>query len=156
MQLEVISLRPEGSPHPTPLLFVHGAWHAAWCWELFLPYFAQHGYAVHALSLRGHGQSDGAAGLRWYSVSDYIADIVQVVQTLPAPPVLIGHSLGGYTVQKYLQRYDAPAAVLLASVPVAGILGFALRYARRHPWHFLKAQFCLNPWYLIGTPTLMR
>jgi pimeloyl-ACP methyl ester carboxylesterase len=156
MQLEVISHQPEGQPHPTPLLFVHGAWHGAWCWELFLPYFAQHGYAAHAVSLRGHGQSDGAAKLCWFSVSDYIADIVQVVQTLPAPPVLIGHSLGGYTVQKYLERYDAPAAVLLASVPVSGILGFALRYARRHPWHFLKAQLRLNPWYLIGTPDLMR
>jgi pimeloyl-ACP methyl ester carboxylesterase len=156
MQLEVISHQPESPSHHTPLLFVHGAWHGAWCWELFLPYFATYGYAAHAVSLRGHGQSDGATKLRWFSVSDYIADIVQVAQTLPAPPVLIGHSLGGYTVQKYLERYDAPAAILLASVPVSGILGFALRYARRHPWQFLKAQLRLNPWHLIGTPDLMR
>ena len=132
---------------------MHGAWHAAWCWEYFLPYFAQQGYTAHALSLRGHGQSDGAARLRWYSVADSLADIMQVAQTLPAPPILIGHSLGGYMIQKYLERYDAPAAVLLASVPVTGILGFALRYARRHPWHFLKAQLYLNPWYLdLGLP----
>ncbi|MBI5715520.1 MAG: alpha/beta hydrolase, partial [Chloroflexi bacterium] len=45
MQLELITRQPASNPRPTPLLFVHGAWHGAWCWaEYFLPYFAQHGY----------------------------------------------------------------------------------------------------------------
>jgi hypothetical protein len=30
--LEVITYKPLSSPRPTPLLFVHGAWHGAWCW----------------------------------------------------------------------------------------------------------------------------
>ena len=56
MNLEVISKYPAGAARPTPLLFVHGAWHGAWCWdEHFLDFFAAHGYAAHALSLRGHG-----------------------------------------------------------------------------------------------------
>jgi hypothetical protein len=30
--------------HPVPLLFVHGAWHGAWCWdEHFLDLFADKG-----------------------------------------------------------------------------------------------------------------
>lgn len=34
---------------PNPIVFVHGAWHGAWCWEEhFVDYFAQHGYAIHA------------------------------------------------------------------------------------------------------------
>jgi hypothetical protein len=41
MPLEIITCHPETDPHPTPVLFVHGAWHGAWCWEkFFLPYFA--------------------------------------------------------------------------------------------------------------------
>ncbi|MBC7517162.1 MAG: alpha/beta hydrolase [Alkalinema sp. FL-bin-369] len=43
----------------SPIFFVHGAWHAAWCRENFLPYFANHGYAAYAVSLRGHGTSEG-------------------------------------------------------------------------------------------------
>jgi len=39
--LEVIDKGVPSSAHPTPLLFVHGACHAAWCWdEHFLDYFA--------------------------------------------------------------------------------------------------------------------
>jgi hypothetical protein len=31
--LEVIDRGTCSESHPVPLLFVHGAWHAAWCWE---------------------------------------------------------------------------------------------------------------------------
>ncbi|MFN8449918.1 MAG: hypothetical protein U0521_15360 [Anaerolineae bacterium] len=42
MRLEVVSHIPETPARQTPILFLHGAWHAAWCWEdYFLPYFAQ-------------------------------------------------------------------------------------------------------------------
>jgi pimeloyl-ACP methyl ester carboxylesterase len=154
MQLEVISHQPENKTHPTPLLFVHGAWHGAWCWENFLPYFAEHGYEAHALSLRGHGSSEGHGGLRWHSARDYVADVAQIGQTLAVPPVVIGHSMGGYVVQKYLESYQAPAGILMASIPVSGILGFGLRLLWRHPWPFLKAHLLLNPWYMIGTSAL--
>ena len=129
MHIEVITHKPEGRARPTPLLFVHGMWHGAWCWENFLPYFACHGYESHALSLRGHGKSDGRTGIRWYSgAKDYVADVAQVVQSLKMPPVLVGHSMGGYVIQKYLETHTAPAGILLASIPVSGLAGSALRY----------------------------
>ncbi|PRC62971.1 alpha/beta hydrolase, partial [Mycobacterium sp. ITM-2017-0098] len=31
--LEVIDKGSASAAHPAPLLFVHGAWHAAWCWD---------------------------------------------------------------------------------------------------------------------------
>ena len=41
----------------------------------------------------------------WFArLADYVADVEQVVADLPAPPVLIGHSLGGMVVQKCLHR----------------------------------------------------
>ena len=65
MKLEVITREPETDARPTPVLFVHGMFHGAWCWEEhFLPYFAQRGYAAHALSLRGHVGSEGRERLR--------------------------------------------------------------------------------------------
>lgn len=156
MKLEVISKHPYDKTHNTPLLLVHGAWHGAWSWENFLPYFAEHGYEVHALSLRGHGNSEGGEGIRWYSISDYVTDVRQVVNRLSTHPVLIGHSMGGYVVQKYLESYNAPAGVLVASVPTKGILGFLLRWLRRHPASTLKALALLNTWYFVSTPALSK
>jgi pimeloyl-ACP methyl ester carboxylesterase len=156
MQLEVIA-NVKNETRPAPILFVHGAWHAAWCWENFLPYFAQQGYASYAVSLRGHGASAGRDKIRWHSAAHgYVADVAQIAQTLTKPPILVGHSMGGYVVQKYLETHTAAAGVLLASIPVSGILGFGVRFALRHPWPFLKAHALLNPWHMVATPELMH
>ena len=163
MKLEVIA-NVTPSTHGCPrhleqkslILFVHGAWHAAWCWENFLPYFADRGYAAYAVSLRGHGASEGRDGLRWHSASDYVADIDQVIQTFPQPPILVGHSMGGYVVQKYLETHQATAGILLASAPVSGLFGFIIRFGLRHPWPLLKSQLLLDYWPLIETPELAQ
>lgn len=157
MRLELVSRQPEKAVSPTPLLFVHGAWHAAWCWEPhFLPYFAQHGYVCYALSLRGHGDSQGKERLRWWRVADYVADVVQAAASLPVPPIVIGHSAGGFIVQKYLEAHPAPAAVLLASVAPTGLLPIVLTMAVRHPLVFLRALSTLDMRRLVGTPELSR
>jgi pimeloyl-ACP methyl ester carboxylesterase len=55
---EVIEKGRCTAAHPVPLLFVHGGWHAAWCWdEHFLDFFAERGFHAVAVSLRGHGRS---------------------------------------------------------------------------------------------------
>ncbi len=41
MQLEVLRREPASASESAPLLFVHGAFHGAWCWDVhFLPWFA--------------------------------------------------------------------------------------------------------------------
>lgn len=111
IQLEVISRESAGDAHPTPLLFVHRAWHRAWCWnEHFLPCFAAHSYRSYALSLRGHGTSASPKRFRTARVRDYVEDVAQVAGQLDRPPVLIGHSMGELVVQKYLETHEAPAA----------------------------------------------
>ncbi len=156
MHLELFSQQPEGdlqSTHATPLLFVHGAWHGSWCWkEHFLPYFAQHGYASYTFDLRDHGTGESGNHLRWTR----IADVEQIARQLDRPPVLIGHSMGGLVVQKYLETHQAPAAILLASVPPAGVLRTTLSIARRHPLPFLKANTTLKLYPIVGTLALTR
>jgi pimeloyl-ACP methyl ester carboxylesterase len=157
MKLEVVSKLPSHRKHAIPLLLVHGAWHGAWCWENFIPYFADHGYEVHALSLRGHGNSEGRDGIRWYSAArEYVEDVEKVADSLGEAPVLIGHSMGGYITQKYLEKRDAPAGVLLASIPVSGILPMLVRLMRRHPWTTTKSLFLMDPWHLVNSPELVR
>ena len=157
MKLEVITRVPETGARPTPVLFVHGMFHGAWCWEEhFLPYFAQSGYAAHALNLRGHGGSEGRERLRWISLADYVSDLEQVVNQLTSPPALVGHSMGGMIIQKYLQSHQSPAAVLLASVSPKGLLPVTLRVFRLHPLIFMKANltFCTYP--VVSTPERCR
>ncbi|MFM9034235.1 MAG: alpha/beta hydrolase [Mycobacterium sp.] len=155
--LEVIDEGRAGPSHPTPLLFVHGAWHAAWCWsENFLGYFADRGYRALALSLRGHGASPSGRRLRDLSFADYVDDVASVARGLPSPPVVIGHSMGGVIVQKYLESNPAPAAVLMASMPPQGYLRSGLRWIRRHPWHFAKLTVTGHSLPYVSTPELAR
>ncbi len=158
MHLEVVTQAPKTASRSTPLLFVHGAWHGAWCWEEnFLPYFAEQGYHSHALDLRGHGKSDGRESLRWTRISHYVSDVGQVVERFEEPPILIGHSMGGLVVQKYLESDPKiPAAVLLASVPPGGVIRTTLSIAMRHPVEFLKANATMKLYPLVGTPNLTR
>jgi pimeloyl-ACP methyl ester carboxylesterase len=158
MRLELISREPTGAAaSSTPLLFVHGAWHGAWCWEdHFLPYFAAQGYAAHALSLRGHGQSERPRGFKTMRIAQYVADVAQVAAQLPAPPVLIAHSMGGLVVQKYLERHSAAGAVLLASVPTRGVLRTTLAIAGHHPLRFARANATWSLWPIVNTPALAR
>ena len=71
-----------------------------------LPALAAAGYECYALSLRGQGGSDlgesvaeVAAHQGGVPLDVNVGDIAAFVATLPAPPVLVGHSLGGMFVQ---------------------------------------------------------
>ncbi|MCB1542919.1 MAG: alpha/beta fold hydrolase [Rhodoblastus sp.] len=157
MTLELISRLPAGTAHQTPLLFVHGAWHGAWCWdEYFLPYFAERGFAAHALSLRNHGASDVSGSLRFKRIRDYVDDVAAIAAGFDRPPAIIAHSMGGFVAQHYLARHAAPAAVLLASVPPGGVWRTTLKLAGRHPLAFLKANATWSLYPFIATPALAK
>jgi pimeloyl-ACP methyl ester carboxylesterase len=157
MNLEVISKYPPKRGHPTPLLFIHGMMHGAWCWDVyFLEYFTRHGFAVHAVNLRGHGTSEGRERLRWTRVAEYVEDVAEVARQLPSLPIVIGHSMGGFVIQKYLEDHAAPGAVLLSSPPPTGLLGTILRIAKRRPLAFAKANVTLSLLPVIATPELAR
>lgn len=157
MKLEMISRYPIESRYSTPLLFIHGMLHGAWCWEAhFLDYFAQHGFAAHAVNLRGHGNSEGREKLRWTRIADFVEDVADAVQRLPSPPILIGHSMGGFIIQKYLEEHTLPAAVLLSSPSPAGLLPTALRTALRNPLAFASINLTLSLSPLVANPRLAR
>ncbi len=132
--LEVIVRSPEQESRPTPLLFVHGAYTGAWCWdEHFLPFFAAAGFSCYAISLTGHGRSPGREYLDSLGIGHYVKDIAEVIAALPVPPVVIGHSMGGMVAQKYLERAELPGMVLLSSVPPQGLWASAIGLAFKRP-----------------------
>jgi len=139
-KLEVLRRSPAGNAagDRPALLFVHGGFVAAWCWEeYFLDWFAAHGWDCRAPSLRGHGGSDGEDQLHDFGIDDYVDDLVRIVDGLDRPPVLIGHSMGGFVVQRYLERHPAMAAVLLAPVPPIGLFGAGIAMAVTNPGLFV-------------------
>jgi alpha-beta hydrolase superfamily lysophospholipase len=137
----------------TGILLIHGAWHGPWCWDGFAERLRARGHEVRALRLRGH---DRPPGRIWHRVRDYVDDAARAVAELAAPPVLVGHSLGGLVIQKYLEHNDAPGAVLMASVPPGGTSGAIARQFLEHPVPLLKANLLLRLRPLIATPKLVR
>jgi pimeloyl-ACP methyl ester carboxylesterase len=158
MKLEIITRKPAGKAKNTPLLFVHGKWHGAWCWdEHFLPFFARHGYDCTAFSLRAHAGSEGREKLRWVSIADFVADLEQVAGQFDTPPVIIGHSMGGFIAQKYLEtHHEHPAAVLLAPIPPTGVWPSTFIVLREQPLVLLKVIATLSLYPVVETLELAR
>lgn len=111
-RLEVFKRLPAGRPRGHVLL-VHGAGGDGWQWRGVMADLAEAGYAAHALSLSGHGRSAAAEP----GYAQYSDDVRSVLDALPDDTRLVGHSMGGYLVQRELARAERPAAVLLAPVP---------------------------------------
>jgi pimeloyl-ACP methyl ester carboxylesterase len=140
VEREIVSREPEQRDERPPLLFVHGAYHGAWCWdEYWLPELARRGWSAHAVSLRGHGESEGKDRLHRWSLRDYEHDVMQAIVSLPRRPVLIGHSMGSLVVERVLERYPARAAALLTPLGPRHGWGTARVLARRDPLGFAVA-----------------
>lgn len=167
VKLEVVSCRGGGAR--SPLLFVHGSYHGAWCWaEHWLPHFAAQGYDAVALSLRGHAGSDAPAGNAVAgTLRSHVADVLSVASTLDRPPVVVGHSFGGLVVQQLLAQdsVDVAGAALLCSVPPEGNGPMAGRMLRATPmqalrvtWAFISrafetdAQLCRDTFFSPALP----
>jgi pimeloyl-ACP methyl ester carboxylesterase len=148
MNLEILKATPSVKSSFGTIILVHGAWHSAICWsENFLPYFAAQGYTVLAPSLRNHGNSEAIGSLRWRRIREYAADIQQVVENSEGKIYLVGHSMGGQVVQKYLELYpNSPIekAVLLCSVPPHGVWRATLKAISRHPISFLLVNLTFS------------
>ncbi len=138
----------------TPIVFVHGAFVGAWCWEAhFLDYFAAQGFTVYAPSFRGHGGSDGEDRLDQSGIREYVADLARVIDAIPGPaPILVGHSMGARVVERYLERYPATAAILMAPIPTHGLMPSSLRLAIGDPMLF--AQYAWMQTFGVGSSDL--
>ncbi|HKE20130.1 MAG TPA: alpha/beta fold hydrolase [Kofleriaceae bacterium] len=135
------------------IVLVHGAWHGSWCWDDFAARLAGRGHGVRAAELRGHARPSGRI---WHRIRDYVADLESAVADLAEPPILVGHSMGGFVVQKFLERGDAAGAVLMAPTPPWGVIRTTARIALRHPLAFLAANLRLRLRPLVATPALVR
>jgi len=155
--IEHIIQLPATRTHKTPLLFQHGAWHGAWCWQQWMDYFSSLGYEVHAISLPGHGNSSTNKGhINFYTFKDYVQTLAAEVETISPRPVVIGHSLGGAILQKYLESHQLPGAVLLATLPANGLLPMSFRLTKMRPLVTVAGMLRWNLYDWVRTPQLAK
>ena len=122
------------------ILFVHGAGHGAWCWrDHFTSWFQERGYSVSAPDLPSHGEFDHRRVKR-IPLGTYVDSVAAAAGQLEPPVILVGHSMGGFIIQKHLESARADLAILLASVPPTGALGMVKRMATRRPGAFLHTM----------------
>ncbi len=137
-----------------PIVLVHGAWHGPWCWDQVADALRADGHDVTTVTLPGHDHPGDHRRI-WNRISQYIGEVGDAAGRLD-DPVLVGHSMGGYTVQRYLEDHTAAHAVLVASVPWRGTLRPNLRAVRRNPKDTLLALATADYSRMVGTPAHVR
>jgi pimeloyl-ACP methyl ester carboxylesterase len=120
----------------TPILLVHGIAASLHDWDELMPALAQNGYAAYALDLLGHGKS-GKPNIRAYQMEwlfEHFAGWIDSLH-LSEPPVLCGHSLGGYLSLEYARRFPGRTRGLILSNPYyrLGQLSALLRLSYHRP-----------------------
>ncbi|MBS0613025.1 MAG: alpha/beta hydrolase [Proteobacteria bacterium] len=117
-----------------PVIFMHGGGQTRHSWRRAVREVAARGYDVINLDARGHGESQWAGARQRYRMEYLSSDLLRIIDTLSAPPVLIGASMGGLTAMHALGREPsrqlARALILVDVVPriepdgAARIIGF--------------------------------
>jgi len=108
-----------------PLVFLHGSFHGAWCWqEHWAPYFSKQGYRCISMSWRGTGGTPPIEeNVKKIKILEHCNDLRGLLEILPTilvdedgvddktkkekaliKPILVSHSMGGIYVMKYLEE----------------------------------------------------
>jgi pimeloyl-ACP methyl ester carboxylesterase len=91
------------------IVFVHGITEDRYAWHSVVPYL-EDGFRCVRLDLRGHGDSDDADDYGAFALAEDVATVVAEAG-IDEPPLVVGHSLGGFVVTAYA-----------ASAPVRGVV----------------------------------
>ncbi|MFZ0833119.1 MAG: alpha/beta fold hydrolase, partial [Mycobacterium sp.] len=106
--------------------------------------FEERGFTAHTPTLRHHElpMHDGATKIASLSLRDYTDDLVDLVNSLNAPPLLVGHSMGGLLAQLVAARTRHIGLVAACPAPAAGINASTPANRRMARPCFLR----LRPW----------
>ncbi|GAM97154.1 hydrolase, alpha/beta hydrolase fold family [alpha proteobacterium U9-1i] len=106
----------------TPVVFVHGAFCGGWAFDAFREPFEAAGFETHAPNLPHHERGADLEELAKAGVKEYAHAIGHYLRGLRAPPVLVGHSLGGLVSQIVATHIDVQGLVLLAPSAPWGVM----------------------------------
>lgn len=101
-------------PTKPPVVMIHGGFCGPWAFEGFAARFRGQGYEVHTPALRHHHGGKPPQALGTTSLTDYAADLEELIAKIGVPPILVGHSMGGLLAQMLAVRTKIAGAILLA------------------------------------------
>src|SRR5687767_4360175 len=117
VQGAVVRFLAWGEPGRRGLVFVHGGGaHAHWWTHVAAKFAAEH--RVVAIDLSGHGDSDHRDE---YSLEQWTDEVVAVARAgrIDGPPVVVGHSMGGFvTIATAARHPDQLAGAIVCDSPV--------------------------------------
>ncbi len=145
--LTVQVVRPAAGSKRPEVLLIHGLCGGAWQWDGYQALLARHGYASHALNLRGHHDSRAVPDIGRVSILDYVDDALEVARRLDRP-IVVGHSMGGLVAQKVAEAGACRALVLVTPAPP--------RWIPIASWPLVRRQLRYMPTLFRQRPLLMR
>ena len=129
LKLEHHVFEPQCHSDLPDIVMLHGICAGAWVFpKAFLEPLLDQGYRIHTLSYRGHGESEGRERIHHWRLSDYVSDVVSILNALSEPAIVVGHSLGSAIAQILIRdEFPLAAVVLLSPVPPKGLSTISLR-----------------------------
>jgi pimeloyl-ACP methyl ester carboxylesterase len=92
-------------------VLVHGAWHGGWCWHRVVAHLERAGHRVLAPDLAGLGRDRTA--IETVSLASWADALHGLIDALPEPVVLVGHSRGGILLSELAERCPDRIRVLV-------------------------------------------
>eukprot|EP01117_Protostelium_nocturnum_P015410 TRINITY_DN5976_c0_g1_i2.p1 TRINITY_DN5976_c0_g1~~TRINITY_DN5976_c0_g1_i2.p1 ORF type:complete len:353 (-),score=54.97 TRINITY_DN5976_c0_g1_i2:13-1071(-) len=155
-----------------PFLLVHGAFHAAWCFGILQQYLQEQGVDSYAISLRDHGSSYKSKIQKGVTLMDLANDVESAVRYLfvneggVVPYVLLGHSVGGAVVQRFVSNQWSgseskellPSCLLLlySFSALAPQTTWLSNWFHRHHRATIKSLITANPKAVFDSAELVR
>jgi alpha-beta hydrolase superfamily lysophospholipase len=124
--LRLFARRSEVENARAEVILVHGFGEHSGRYSQLTDYLAREGFSVTAYDHRGHGLSDGLPG-HVEEFSEYDKDLAAVIKSLceRSPDInrtfLIGHSMGGLIVLRYVARNAGNLSGAVVTSPLLGI-----------------------------------
>lgn len=153
---------------PDTIVLIHGLWVTPRSWEDWKQRYEAKGYTVLTPAYPGfevevealRADPDVIARL---TVPETVAHLAGIIEGLPKPPILMGHSFGGILTQLLLARGLGAAAVVIDSAPTECVRVTPLSQARslfpalKNPANFHRAVgFTKDEWHYAFANTLSR
>jgi pimeloyl-ACP methyl ester carboxylesterase len=112
---------------PDTIVLIHGLWMTPRSWEHWIAHYEGRGYRVLAPTYPGfEGEVEALRAdpspIERVTIPETVAHLERVVGEVERPPILMGHSAGGFLVQALLDHGFGAAGVAIDSAPPEGVL----------------------------------